>query len=160
MQDEAGYIYSYKYTYGNSMYYACSEKMSLNCNARGVYNKTQGGFIQRMKFEHSHPPNKQQVLASITERTIIDAIVDATDGEPVKPNKIMSRILRSLEKSGEPGAMLHVAKKEALRGRYRRALKKQEDFFPEKLPKTWADLQKDGFPVRLRTLPSGEPFLR
>lgn len=162
LQDEDGYLYTPKYCNknGNSSYYVCKDAWRFFCKTRAVYIKQDGGFIKSLSQPHTHPPNKQETLAALTERAVIDSFIDNADSQPARPNEILSKVLRNLEKSGDPGVMLHVSRKEALRGKFRRGLDKKKITCPERLPKTWKAMKKQGFPERLTKLSNGCQFLR
>jgi len=160
LQDEKGYLYSFKYSRKNSDYYVCKDMFRHFCRSRAVYCKLDGGFIASIEPPHTHEPNKGEKLAALTERAVIDSFVDNSDTQPARPNDLIVKVVRNLEKSEDPSAILHVSKKEAIRGRYRRALIKKNVKITQRLPKTWAAMRRKGFPKELTTLASGAQFLR
>jgi len=162
LQDEDGYVYVYKYTNkaNTKEYYQCIDMMAKFCRTRAIYYKGEGGFIQSISVEHTHPPDRERVLVNLVERSVIDAFVDNTISQPARGSEILVKVLRTIEKQDNPGAMLRVSRKAALKSKHRRALLKANAICTEKLPQTWQELKSKGFPAQMTVDANGALFLR
>lgn len=160
--DEDNYIYTWKGKgrKTNIVYYVCSHKYQLACKASAVYNTDEEGYIQRLTDVHTHPPNFEELRASIEEITVLESMVNSLSTQQLKPRHILSKIVSNLEKDGCGEAVAYVSKKEVIRGRARRLKIKTKLTLPDKVPTTWEELKTSGFPDEFHRLKSGSQFLR